>query len=93
MPTQPDPCAGIAVPDAVPMARYVMHRADSCLPGEGDGHGTLALSTSRNLVTSHGSEIDFVSPSGRLLQKDYPEGFDPNPIQQPTEDAAGGVTS
>jgi hypothetical protein len=83
----PNPCADIAPPADEAMRQYVLSWEDICLPGVGDGSGTLAFSAAFNQAGSRGASIEFVSSSGRFLQM-HSLVAGPNLLQQPDGIAA-----
>jgi hypothetical protein len=80
----PNPCSGIEPPADVAMHQYVSKAGDECLPGTGDGAGTLAFPISFSLSNAHGDLVDFVSPAGDLLNEWNDGFFEPNVVAQPS---------
>jgi hypothetical protein len=83
-----NPCDGIAAPDEVPRAQYVVQSGATCLPGLGDAQGTLAFPVSFNPGNTDGGSIDLVTSAETFLRRYAIGAFDPNVLPQPNGFAA-----
>jgi List-Bact-rpt repeat protein len=85
-PPPPASCAGISPPDEIAMQQFV-HQQDTrwytCLPGLGDGNGTMAFPRAYNDPNSHGSQLEFVNKTGAHLSDEFDVSESIKPFQQP----------